>query len=66
MEPFGGDAGIVTKLCPTLLTPRAVARQAPQSMGFSRQENLSVLPFPSPVEPFVPLQRRVLPPASVS
>ena len=28
--------------------PGAVARQAPQSMGFSRQEKWSGLPFPSP------------------
>ena len=31
------------------VTPRSVARQAPLSMGFSRQEYCSVLPFPSPV-----------------
>ena len=30
------------------MTPRTVARQAPLSMGFARQEYLSVLPFPSP------------------
>ena len=29
-------------------TPRAIARQAPLSMGFSRQEYWSGLPFPSP------------------
>ena len=29
-------------------TPWTVARQAPLSMGFSRQEYWSVLPFPSP------------------
>ena len=29
-------------------TPRTVAYQAPQSMGFSRQEYWSGLPFPSP------------------
>ena len=29
-------------------TPRTVARQAPLSMGFSRQEYWSGLPFPSP------------------
>ena len=34
--------------CPTLLEPRMGARQAPQSMGFSRQEYWSGLPFPSP------------------
>ena len=31
-----------------LTTPRAVARQAPLSMEFSRQEYWSELPFPSP------------------
>ena len=29
-------------------TPRTVAHQAPPSMGFSRQEYWSGLPFPSP------------------
>ena len=29
-------------------TPWTVARQAPQSMGFSRQEYWNGLPFPSP------------------
>ena len=29
-------------------TPRTVARQAPLSMGFSRQEHWSGLPFPTP------------------
>ena len=39
----------VTQLCPTLCNPREpVARQAPPSMGFSRQECWSGLPFPSP------------------
>ena len=40
--------GLVTKSCPTLGIPWTVAHQAPLSMGFSRQEYLSVLPFPSP------------------
>ena len=44
----GGGGGLVTKLCPTLVTPWTVARQAPLSMGFSRQEYWSGLPFPSP------------------
>ena len=39
---------LVTKLCPTLATPWTVAHQAPLSMGFSRQEYWSGLPFPSP------------------
>ena len=30
------------------MTPRTVARQAPLSMGFSRPEYWSGLPFPSP------------------
>ena len=32
----------------SLVTPWTVARQAPLSMGFSRQENWSGLPFPPP------------------
>ena len=40
--------GLATKSCPTLVTPWTVACQAPLSMGFSRQEYWSVLPFPSP------------------
>ena len=34
--------------CLTLVTPWTVARQAPLSMGFSRQEYWSRVPFPSP------------------
>ena len=44
----GGGSGLVTKLCPTLATPWIVACKAPLSMGFSRQEYWSELPFPSP------------------
>ena len=44
----GGD--LVAKLCLTLATPWTVARQAPLSMGFSRQDYSSGLPFPSPGE----------------
>ena len=40
--------GLVTRLCPTLVTPWIVACQAPLSMGFSRQEYWSGSPFPSP------------------
>ena len=40
--------GLVAKLCPTLATPWTTACQAPPSMGFSRQEYQSGLPFPSP------------------
>ena len=42
----GGD--LATKLCPALATPWTVACQAPLSMGSSRQEYWSGLPFPSP------------------
>ena len=38
----------VTQSCPTLCDRWTVARQAPPSMGFSRQEYWSGLPFPSP------------------
>ena len=44
---FGGG-GLVAKSCSTLATPLTVACQAPLSMGFSRQEYWSGLPFPSP------------------
>ena len=40
--------GLVTKSCPTLVTSWTVACQAPLSMGFSRQEYWSGLPFPAP------------------
>ena len=39
--------GLVAKSCPTLAIPWTVACQAPLSMGFSRQEYWSGLPFPS-------------------
>ena len=39
---------LVTKSCLTLVTPWTVAHQVPLSMGFSRQEYWSGLPFPSP------------------
>ena len=41
-----GD-GLVTKSCPTLVTPWTVACEASLSMGFFRQEYWSGLPFPS-------------------
>ena len=44
----GGGGGLVAKSCPTLATPWTVACEAPLSMGFSRQEYWSRLPFPSP------------------
>ena len=40
--------GLVAKSGPTLVTPWTAARQAPLSMGFSRQEYWSGLPSPSP------------------
>ena len=42
-----GDS-LVPKSCPTLVTTWTVACRAPLSMGFSRQEYWSGLPFPSP------------------
>ena len=44
----GGGIALVAKLCWTLATPWTVARQAPLSVGFSRQEYWIGLPFPSP------------------
>ena len=38
----------IAQLCPTLCDPWTIAHQAPPSMGFSRQEYWSGLPFPSP------------------
>ena len=39
---------LVAQFCPALLIPWTAARQAPLSMGFSRQGYRSGLPFPSP------------------
>ena len=47
-EEAGGGAGLVAQPCLTLVAPWTVARQAPLSVGFSRQEYWSGLPFPSP------------------
>ena len=44
----GGGSGLVTKSCLTLAIAWTVAHQTPLSMGFSRQEYWSGLPFPSP------------------
>ena len=41
---------LVYKSCPTLVSPRTVACQAPLSMGFLRQEYWSGLSLPSPGE----------------
>ena len=43
-----GGGGSVAELCPTLAAPWTIAHQAPLSMGFSRQEDWSGLPCPSP------------------
>ena len=43
---YGGC--LVAKSYLTLAIPWTVARQAPLSVGLSRQENWSGLPFPSP------------------
>ena len=45
---FGWLVGLVAKSCLTLATPQTVACHAPLSIGFSRQEYGSGLPFPSP------------------
>ena len=45
-KQLGG--GLVAQSCPTFATPWTAACQAPLSMGFSRQEYWSGLPFPSP------------------
>ena len=45
---FGGGGGVVAKSYLTLVTPWTVACQSPLSMGFSKQEYWSGLPFPSP------------------
>ena len=39
---------LATKLHSTHCSPRTVAHQAPQTMGFFRQEYWNGLPFPSP------------------
>jgi len=43
-----GDGGLLAKSYPTLVTLWTVARQAPLSIGFSRQEYWNGLPFPTP------------------
>ena len=50
---MAGGGGLVTKSCPTLAIPWTVACQVPLSVGFSRQEYWSGLPFPSPRSPMV-------------
>ena len=43
-----GSESKVAQPCPTLCDPWTVAHHTPPSMGFSRQEYWSGLPFPSP------------------
>ena len=52
---------LVAQLCPTVCDPMDCSLQASLSMGFSRQEYCSGLPFPSPedlpdpeIEPWSP------------
>ena len=45
---LGHGGGLFTKSCPAPATLWSVVSQAPLSMGFSRQESWSGLPFPSP------------------
>ena len=47
------------------VTPRTVAHQAPQSIGFSRQEYWSGLPFPSLYENIKTHQKRGLSPTRI-
>ena len=44
----GSGGALVTRSYLTFVTPWTVAHQASLSMGFSRQEYWSGLPFPSP------------------
>ena len=41
-------SGLVAKSCPIPATPWTIAHQTPLSMGSSKQEYWSGLPFPSP------------------
>ena len=43
-----GGGGSVAQWCPTLVTPWPVTWQSLLSVGLSKQENRSGLPFPSP------------------
>ena len=54
----GKSESEVAQSCPTLCDPMdCVAHQAPPSMGFSKQEYWSGLPFPSPGESSWPRDR---------
>ena len=43
-------SGPVTSVVSDSVTPQTAAQQAPLSLGFSRQEHWSGLPFPSPMQ----------------
>ena len=51
LESPVGLVGLVTRSCPTFVTPWTVACHAPLSIGSSGQEPWSGLPFPSPDSP---------------
>ena len=48
LSPLPGSHACMLSCVPLFATPWTVACQAPMSMGFSRQEYWSGLPFPSP------------------
>ena len=48
VEMHSGGGGLVAQSCLTLETPQTVARQALLSVGLSRREYWTELPFPSP------------------
>ena len=48
LQFYGGGGDLVAQSCQILVTPCTLAHQASLSMGFSRQEYWSGLPFPSP------------------
>ena len=49
MTPYAAAAAKSLQSCPTLCDPIDGNHQAPPSLGFSRQEHWSGLPFPSPM-----------------
>ena len=50
VSPLVTAAAKLLQPCPTLCDPIDAAHQAPPSLGFSRQEQWSGLPFPSPMQ----------------
>ena len=57
MQGGGGGGGLVAKLRPTLASSWTLTSQALLSMGFTRQEYWSGLPFPSSGKSFRPKDR---------